>query len=259
VPRFKAEFRCVEQGFERNDFELTFLPRPQWTELLHREQTDELRQAISLDSELAGHAHCFTKAADIFISYTSSDRYWAYWIAKELETLGHTPHVHEWEVNAGDDIYKWMETRVCAADHVLCVISDEYLKAPYSRLEHNAALWQAAAKRPGFVLLVAVKPCTMPVLADHIRRCELFGIPEDAARIRFKDFMSKRVSVPWRTNRSRSACEAKLSFSSMRYCAVLWLAAMKLSDLKPAGRLRFSHYGMSSRVETAFIGLCQRR
>jgi TIR domain len=36
--------------------------------------------------------------ADIFVSYTISDREWAYWIAKELEALGHTPHVHEWEV-----------------------------------------------------------------------------------------------------------------------------------------------------------------
>src|SRR5262249_16406969 len=59
-------------------------------------------------------------------------------------------------------------------------------------LERNAALWQAADKRPGFVLLVAVKPCTIPALSDHIRRCELFGIPEDAARIRFREFLSKR-------------------------------------------------------------------
>jgi hypothetical protein len=48
--------------------------------------------------------------ADIFISYTSTDRDWAFWIAKELEALGHTPHIHEFEVNAGDDIYKWMDT-----------------------------------------------------------------------------------------------------------------------------------------------------
>jgi hypothetical protein len=88
--------------------------------------------------------------ADIFISYTSSDRDWAYWIEKELKALGHTPHIHEWEVNAGDDIYKWMEER---HDHVLCVMSDQYLKAPFSTLERNAALWQAADKRPGFVLL----------------------------------------------------------------------------------------------------------
>jgi hypothetical protein len=79
-----------------------------------------------------------------------------------------------------------------AADHVLCVISDDYLKASYSTLERNAALWQAAGKRPGFVLLVAVKPCTIPALSDHIRRCELFGVPEDAALIRFREFMSKR-------------------------------------------------------------------
>ena len=47
-------------------------------------------------------------------------------------------------------------------------------------------------KRPGFVLFVAVKPCRLPTLSDHIRRCELFGIPEDAARIRFREFMQKR-------------------------------------------------------------------
>jgi hypothetical protein len=82
-----------------------------------------------------------------------------------------------------------MERRHDAADHVLCVLSDEYMKAPYSTLERNAALWQAAEKRPGFVLLVAVKPCKLPTLSDHIRRCELFGVPEEAARLRFRQFM----------------------------------------------------------------------
>jgi hypothetical protein len=85
-----------------------------------------------------------------------------------------------------------MEQRHDAADHVLCVVSDDYLKAPYSTLERNAALWQAASKRPGFVLFVAVKPCRLPTLSDHIRGCELFAIPEDAARLRFREFMSVR-------------------------------------------------------------------
>ena len=96
-----------------------------------------------------------------------------------------------------------MEKRHNEADRVLCVVSDEYLKAPYSTLERNAALWQAAAKRPGFVLLVAVKLCKFPTLSDHIRRCELFGIPEDAARLRFRQFMEvpvkpKTVAFPGR-------------------------------------------------------------
>jgi TIR domain/AAA ATPase domain len=129
--------------------------------------------------------------ADIFISYTSTDREWAYWIGRELKALDHVPHIHDWEIKGGSDIYSWMEQRHDAADHVLCVISDDYLKAPYSTLERNAALWQAASKRPGFILLVAVKPCRVPTLSDHILRCELFGIPEEAARHRFREFITK--------------------------------------------------------------------
>jgi hypothetical protein len=133
--------------------------------------------------------------ADIFVSYTSSDRDWAFWIARELETQGHVPHVHDWEIRGGDDIYAWMEQHHDAADHVLCVVSDDYLNAPnapYSTLERHAALWQGAKKRRGFVLLVVVKPCRLPTLSDHLRRCELFGAPEHAARVRLREFMGKR-------------------------------------------------------------------
>jgi tetratricopeptide (TPR) repeat protein len=129
--------------------------------------------------------------ADIFVSYTSSDRDWAFWIGKELEALGHVPHIHEWEIKGGDDIYGWMETRLDTADFVLCVVSDQYLKAPYSTLERHAALWQAASNRPGFVLFVVVKPCKLPVLSDHFLRCELYNVADDSARQRFHEFMTR--------------------------------------------------------------------
>jgi hypothetical protein len=132
--------------------------------------------------------------SEFFISYTKSDRDWAFWIAAELKELGHTPHIHEWEIKDGDDIYAWMEAHHDAAEHVLCVVSDDYLKAPYSTLERNAALWQAAGKRPGFVLLVVVKQCRLPTLSDHMRRCDLFDVPEHAARLRFHEFMAKRAA-----------------------------------------------------------------
>jgi hypothetical protein len=69
--------------------------------------------------------------------------------------------------------------------------------------EFNAALWQAAKKRPGFILLVVAKPCKLPTLSDHIRRCELFGVSKDEARRRFREYMSKRdvpmdISFPGR-------------------------------------------------------------
>jgi tetratricopeptide (TPR) repeat protein len=130
--------------------------------------------------------------ADIFVSYTKSDRDWAFWIANELQALGHQPHVHEWEIKGSSDIFGWMEKRFEAADHVLCVVSDAYLKAPYSTLERNAALWQAASKRPGFVLFAAVKPCRFPALIDHFHRCELYSaVSDDERRSRLREFMNK--------------------------------------------------------------------
>jgi hypothetical protein len=88
-----------------------------------------------------------------------------------------------------------IEAQAHERKHALArVVSDDYLKAPFSTLERNAALWQAASGRPGFVLLVAVKPSKLPTLSDHIRRCELFGVPEDAARLRFRDFMTARAA-----------------------------------------------------------------
>ena len=66
-----------------------------------------------------------------------------------------------------------------ATDQVGCVVSDAYLKAPYSTPERDAALWQAASKRPGFVLLVVIKQCGLPTLSDDMRRCDLFDLPEE--------------------------------------------------------------------------------
>ena len=127
--------------------------------------------------------------ADIFVSYTSSDREWAQWIATDLHTLGHVPHVHEWEIGPGDDIVAWMEQRHAAADHVLCVVSPEYLNAAYSMLEHNAALWRSVRERSSFLLYVVVKPCALPALTAHKRRCDVYNLPEAAARQRFRDYM----------------------------------------------------------------------
>src|SRR3954451_22954914 len=130
--------------------------------------------------------------ADIFVSYTSSDRDWALWLAAELKTLGYTPFVHEWEIEKGENIYAWMETRIDAAHHMLCVVSEAYLKAPYSALERRAGLWHAAKAQPGFVLLVVVKPCRLPRLSAPMRHCDLVGRPRELPPKVFHEFMASR-------------------------------------------------------------------
>ena len=100
--------------------------------------------------------------ADIFVSYTSSDRDWAFWIGQELAKLGHDPHLHEWEISAGGNIAAWMEERHHNADHVLIVFSGAYLTKDYSNWERQAAQWAAASTRPNFALPVFIERCEAP-------------------------------------------------------------------------------------------------
>jgi hypothetical protein len=53
-------------------------------------------------------------------------------------------------------------------DQVVCVVSDEYLKAACS----SRSATPRRGGRPGFVLLVTVKQRGLPTLSDHMRRCD---------------------------------------------------------------------------------------
>jgi TIR domain len=127
--------------------------------------------------------------ADIFVSYTNSDRDWAFWIGQELERLGHIPHIHEWEIDAGGNIAAWMQERHDNADHTLCVISKAYLSQPYSSWELQAAQWAAASGRPNFALPVFVEDCKAPTMLAPFKRCDLFGLNEDDTRARFEAYL----------------------------------------------------------------------
>jgi formylglycine-generating enzyme required for sulfatase activity len=134
--------------------------------------------------------------ADIFVSYTSSDRDWAFWIGHELDSLGHRGRIHEWEIAGGGDIPAWMEERHHGADRVLCVVSEKYLKAAYSSWERRAAQWAAGKDRPNFVLPVFVEPCGSPTLFAHLKRCDLYGLTEEEAHLRLKAFLEPPHKPP---------------------------------------------------------------
>src|SRR5262249_62180990 len=133
--------------------------------------------------------------ADIFVSYTSSDKDWAFWIGHELEELGHNAHIHEWEISGGANIVAWMEEQTGAADHVLCVVSEKYLEAPYSSWERGAVQWDSVTGKPNFVLPVFVEPCKPPKLFAPLKRCDLHGITEDEPRTRLKIFLEPAIKT----------------------------------------------------------------
>jgi TIR domain len=127
--------------------------------------------------------------ADIFVSYTASDRDWAFWIGQELEKLGHSAHIHEWEIGAGGNMPAWMQERQDKADHTLCVVSAAYLSRPYSSWELQAAQWATASERPNFMLPVFVENCKAPTMLAPFKRCDLFGMNELEARARLQAYL----------------------------------------------------------------------
>jgi tetratricopeptide (TPR) repeat protein len=136
-----------------------------------------------------------TSVADIFVSYTSSDQEWAFWIGQELEKLGHAAHLHDWEISGGGNIMAWMDERHDKADQVLCVVSGQYLQQPYSALERHGAQWAAVSKRPNFLLPVFIESCEAPPLLAPLKRCDLYGLTEEETRGRLATFM-KPASKP---------------------------------------------------------------
>jgi tetratricopeptide (TPR) repeat protein len=159
--------------------------------------------------------------SDIFVSYSSSDRDWAFWIAHQLEKLGHTPHIHEWEIAAGGNIARWMEERLERADHVLCIVSSEYLAKPYSSWERRAAAWSVASSRPNFVLPVFVEDCQSPAFLAPFKRCDLYGIGEEEARVRLKQYFAPAATpttpprFPGRALPSNAASLEPLTFPGL--------------------------------------------
>jgi hypothetical protein len=128
--------------------------------------------------------------ADIFVSYTSADRDWAFWIGQELLKLGHEAHLHDWEISGGGNIMAWMDERQQRANRVLCVVSGRYLEQPYSALERHGAQWAAVSNRPNFLLPVFIESCEAPPLFAPLKHCDLHGLNEDDARARFATFMT---------------------------------------------------------------------
>ncbi len=129
----------------------------------------------------------------IFVSYTSTDRGWAHWIAWQLRKAGHLPIVHEWEIGPGENIARWMEERLGQADLLIGVFSDTYCKALYSQSERWAAFWQDPGGRNGFLVPVEVSNVTKwPIFVEPLNRLSLVNLDELEAAKRLTLFFEPR-------------------------------------------------------------------
>jgi tetratricopeptide (TPR) repeat protein len=132
--------------------------------------------------------------AKLFISYTGSDREWADWIYDELYAMGHKIDEYS-RKNSDVKFYKWMEAAQQAADHTVCVYSEEYKNAEFSQMEFRRAVGPALKHKQNPCLIVKVRPCDVQFGYEEIAVAKVFGKFEDEARTKLREYINRFVAT----------------------------------------------------------------
>lgn len=119
---------------------------------------------------------------DFFISYTSSDRPWAEWIAMQLEQAGYTLFIQAWDFRPGSNFVAEMNKAARCAERTLLVLSPAYLESDYAFAEWAAAFRydpKGARKR---LVPVRIQPCEVDGLLGPVVYIDLVSLEEKQAR-----------------------------------------------------------------------------
>src|SRR5579862_528920 len=97
--------------------------------------------------------------ADFFISYTSSDREWAEWIAWQLEEASYTTIIQAWGFGASDNFVHQMQKATVECERTIAVLSPRYLQSGFTAAEWHAAFKQDPTGDKGLLIPVRFEAC----------------------------------------------------------------------------------------------------
>jgi tetratricopeptide (TPR) repeat protein len=121
---------------------------------------------------------------DFFVSYTSSDRPWAEWIAWVLEAAGYSVLVQAWDFGPGANFVLEMDRGATISARTVAVLSPAFLESRYTAPEWAAAFREDPGGSGRKLLPVRVRECDPQGLLGSIVHVDVFGIGEDGARQR---------------------------------------------------------------------------
>jgi hypothetical protein len=121
---------------------------------------------------------------DYFISYTSSDRAWAEWIAWQLEAAGSTTVLQAWDFAPGSDFVHQMQQTTQQADRTIAVLSAAYFGSAFGEAEWRVAFGRDPTGESGVLVPVRVEDCDPPGLLSTLVYIDLVGLNEAAAQER---------------------------------------------------------------------------
>jgi WD40 repeat protein/uncharacterized protein YjbI with pentapeptide repeats/3',5'-cyclic AMP phosphodiesterase CpdA len=113
---------------------------------------------------------------DFFVSYSPADERWATWIAWELEAIGHRTLLQAWDFVPGTNFIDFMDRGVSEANAVIAVLSRNYLRSKYGRLEWQAALRADPDNPSNRLITVRIADCPLEGLLSTITYVDLVGV-----------------------------------------------------------------------------------
>ncbi|MEU8799718.1 TIR domain-containing protein [Spirillospora sp. NPDC048819] len=123
------------------------------------------------------------RPTDFFISYSPADERWASWIAWQLEAAGHRTMMQAWDFVPGTNFIDFMDRGLSEARAVVAVLSRNYLRSRYGRMEWMAALRADPDDPARKLVTVRIEDCPIDGLLSTITYVDLVGVDDpDEAR-----------------------------------------------------------------------------
>ncbi|GHF65157.1 hypothetical protein GCM10010218_53280 [Streptomyces mashuensis] len=127
------------------------------------------------------HVGPHQRPLDFFISYSPADERWAAWIAWTLEEAGYRTVLQAWDFVPGTNFVDFMDRGVSESAAVIAVLSRNYERSRYGRMEWQAALRADPDAPERKLITVRVEDIPVEGLLATITYVDLVGVPDAGA------------------------------------------------------------------------------
>ncbi|HEX3683024.1 MAG TPA: toll/interleukin-1 receptor domain-containing protein [Bryobacteraceae bacterium] len=115
------------------------------------------------------------KKVDFFISRAGEDAAKALWIGNTLEAAGYTTIIQDKDIRPGQSFLHEMDLALGRANHIIAVLSPNYVAKEFTRSELYAALFQDPLGKKRLLIPVRVAECDIPPMLSHLVYIDLVG------------------------------------------------------------------------------------
>lgn len=135
---------------------------------------------------LQDRTHDTAGMRDYFISYTAADRGWAVWVAFQLESLGFSVVIQDWDFHPGSNFMELMDQAAKDSRRTIAILSRKYLEKAFPRMEMFSALATDPIGKSSRLIPVRIESFEITGILNTLVYIDLAGCSEDEAFVRLE-------------------------------------------------------------------------